>query len=493
MTDPFAYDNLETVRAEPEARSMIETFRAIGYSVETAVADIIDNAISAGATRIWIDFKWKGAETLLSIKDDGHGMDEDELITAMRPGSRSPLEERGRYDLGRFGLGLKTASFSQCRKLTVVSKKAENPIGAFTWDLDFVNVTGKWDLIRSNQPEVHGMLEDLVSGTVVVWENLDRLVREAREEDKEALNKFLETVESVKKHLAMVFHRFLEQGRVALFFQQRKVEAWDPYLKGEDGLQPLPEEQLQSGQVRVKGYVLPHKSKISETTFRYAEGPKGWNEQQGFYIYRNQRLLVAGDWLGMFRKEEHFKLARIQVDLPNTLDAEWQIDIKKSVARLPPHLKSQLKAIALRVREQAVEVYRHKGKVLQRKFTGFEFQYIWNEKVRHGKRFYEINTEHPAIRMFLEAMPGQEKNLKELLRFIEETVPVPLITIREAEQPEIQCSPFEHVDQGPVRKLMQQMFDKLLATGKTDEQAKGIIMNIEPFNHFPQHLELLKK
>lgn len=493
MTDPSAYDNLETVRAEPEARSMIETFRAIGYSVETAVADIVDNAVSAGATSIWIDFEWKGPGTYFRVTDNGHGMGESELIQAMRPGSRSPLQDRGKHDLGRFGLGLKTASFSQCRKLSLVSKNADSSATGFTWDLDFVNTTGNWDLIRQNDPDFLGQLDDLPSGTIVIWENLDRLIREAREEDKEALNKFLETAESVKKHLAMVFHRFLEQGRFSLFFQQRKVEAWDPYLKGQDGLQSFPEEQLQNGQVTVKGYVLPHKSRISENTFRYAEGPRGWNEQQGFYIYRNQRLLVAGDWLGMFRKEEHFKLARIQVDLPNTLDAEWQIDIKKSVARLPFHLKSQLKAIASRVRAQAVEVYRHKGKVLQRKFTGFEFQHVWNEKVRHGKRFYEINREHPAIRNFLEATPGQEKNLKELLRFIEETVPVPLITIREAEQPEIQCSPFEHVNHEPVRNLMKQMFQKLIASSKTDEQAKSIIMNIEPFNHFPQYLELLKK
>jgi signal transduction histidine kinase len=130
MIDPAAYDKFETVRAEPEARTMIETFRAIGYSVETAVADIVDNAVSAGATHIWIDFEWKGSDTFLSIRDDGHGMDQEELIRAMRPGSRSPLEDRGRHDLGRFGLGLKTASFSQCRKLTVVSKKMGNPVVA---------------------------------------------------------------------------------------------------------------------------------------------------------------------------------------------------------------------------------------------------------------------------------------------------------------------------------------------------------------------------
>ena len=488
MTDSSAYDNFETVRAEPEARSMIETFRAIGYSVETAIADIVDNAISAGATHIWIDFEWKGSDTFLSIRDDGHGMDEEELIGAMRPGSRSPLEDRGRHELGRFGLGLKTASFSQCRKLTVVSKKAESPVSAFMWDLDFVNTTGKWDLIRRNQPEILVRLDGLASGTIVVWENLDRLVREAREEDKEALNKFLETAESVKKHLAMVFHRFLEQGRFALFFQQRKVEAWDPYLKGEDGLQSFPEEQLQNGQVTVKGYVLPHKSRISESTFRYAEGSKGWNEQQGFYIYRNQRLLVAGDWLGMFRKEEHFKLARIQVDLPNTLDAEWQIDIKKSVARLPPHLKSQLKAIASRVRAQAVEVYRHRGKNTK-PFQGQRFVPLWIDHKRGNKWFYKINRAHPILeKIQTQATIEPGKAIEILIRLIEENIPTKSIFIKETEESELQGKPYEGTNQDDIKMLMKSIFDSLIEQGKTGEEAKAVIINLEPFNHFPEHI-----
>lgn len=493
MATPSKYDHLETVRAEPEARSMIETFRAIGYSVETAVADIIDNSISAGASSIRVDFEWKGSGTYLKITDDGHGMDEAGLIQAMRPGSRSPLEDRGKYELGRFGLGLKTASFSQCRKLTVLSKKTGGKVSCFTWDLDFVNATGNWDLIKQTDSEFHELLDNLTSGTIVLWENLDRLIMGAKDEDKNALNKFLETAEMIKKHLAMVFHRFMEQGKFSLFFQQRKVEPWDPYLKGADGLQSFPEEYLQNGQVTAKGYVLPHKSKISENLFRIAEGPKGWNAQQGFYIYRNQRLLVSGDWLGMFRKEEHYKLARIQIDLPNTLDADWQIDIKKSVARPPFGLRNQLKAIAALVRGQAVEVYRHKGRVLQRKFSVGEFQHVWSEKVRHGKRFYVINRDHPAILAYIDSAASQEKQLNTLLRLIEETVPVSLITIRESEQPEAQCTPFEHVNHEPVRELIQQMFDNLIAVGKSEEQAKATIMNIEPFNIFPQYLELLKK
>ena len=123
MKQMIDYSSLQTVTATPEASSMIETFRSIGYNIETAIADIIDNSISAEAKNIWINFEWLGADTWLSIKDDGFGMNNEELIQAMRPGSKNPLEDRTDNDLGRFGLGLKTASFSQARKLSVISKK----------------------------------------------------------------------------------------------------------------------------------------------------------------------------------------------------------------------------------------------------------------------------------------------------------------------------------------------------------------------------------
>lgn len=188
----------------------------------------------------------------------------------------------------------------------------------------------------------------------------------------------------------MVFHRFIETGKIKIYFQDRPVEAWNPFLNGENATQGFPAEPLQNGKVTVKGFVLPHKSKITEEVFKNAEGPKGWNEQQGFYIYRNERLLLAGDWLGMFRKEEHYKLARIQIDLPNSLDAEWQIDIKKSVARPPLILREQLKAYAGQVRNQAVAVYRHKGKNVKQ-LPGQKFVPLWIEHKRGDKWFYKIN------------------------------------------------------------------------------------------------------
>jgi len=483
------YKQYQTTSAEPEASSMIETFRAIGYSIQAAVADIIDNAVSAGAKNIWIDFAWKGANTWLSIKDDGCGMNNKELIQAMRPGSRNPAEERNSKDLGRFGLGLKTASFSQCRRLSVLSKKVKSSDVFWTWDLDYVNQTGKWELVQYLPKEFLKDLKDLTSGTVVIWNELDRLVKNLHEESTTAHDRFLQTMEQVKRHLSMVFHRFIESKKITIWFKGKKTEAWNPFLPDHSATQKLPEDPAHKNKVKVRGFVLPHKSKLTAEEFKKAEGPKGWNEQQGFYIYRNERMLLAGDWLGMFRKEEHYKLARIQIDLPNSLDEEWQIDIKKSVARPPLVLRDQLKAYASRVRAQAVEVYRHKGKVLQRKYATIEFQPVWHEKLRHGKRYYEINREHPLVSAALQSGRKADTGLNQLLQLIEETVPVPLISIRESEQPELQGSPYDGISHTAVLQMMKLLYRSLIAQKKTDEQARSMILNIEPFNNFPQYID----
>ncbi|MCF6151842.1 MAG: ATP-binding protein [Candidatus Kuenenia stuttgartiensis] len=489
MTSSIDYTKYQTVEAIPKASSMIETFRAVGYSIEAAIADIIDNSISAGAKNILVNFEWKGSRTWLSVKDDGHGMDNEELIQAMRPGSKNPLDDRSSNDLGRFGLGLKTASFSQCRKLSVISKRENCKPVFWTWDLDFVKQTGKWELIKYLP---HGNFENEInsvkSGTIVIWNDIDRLVKDLQKDDENALDKFLEIMKQVKKHLAMVFHRFIENGRVKIFFQDRPVEAWNPFLPNEPATQGFPEESFYNGKVIVKGYVLPHKSKISEDKFKEAEGPKGWNEQQGFYIYRNERLLLAGDWLGMFRKEEHYKLARIEINLPNNLDSEWQIDIKKSIARPPLALRNQLKAYAGKVRSQAVEVYRHKGKNVK-PYPGQKFVPLWIDHKRGDRWFYKINREHPLIeKIRKQAEDKPDKAIDTLLKFIEETIPVKSIYIREAEEPEAQGKPFEGIKHDDIWTLMKNISDSLTKQGKTKEEAKAVIINLEPFNHYPEYI-----
>lgn len=486
------YSNYQTTSAIPDASSMIETFRAIGYSIETSIADVIDNSISAEAKNVYVDFEWKGSKTWISIKDDGFGMNNEELINAMRPGSRNPLDERSANDLGRYGLGLKTASFSQCRKLSVVSKSKVSEISYWTWDLDFVNHTKKWELVKYLPDDnFKNKLDELLSGTIVIWNDIDRLVKDTDENDKKALDKFLQTIEFVKKHLAIVFHRFIEKGKIKIWFQNRLIEAWNPFMLDEQATQSFPAEPLYFGNVVIKGFILPHKSKLSSDKFKIAEGVKGWNGHQGFYIYRNDRLLVFGDWLGLFRKEEHYKLTRISIDLPNSLDSDWQIDIKKSVARPPVILKDQIKAYAVNVRSQSVEVYRHRGKTV-RLLPGQSFVPFWKEHKRGDKWLHVINREHPILNKIKEqAKTDSEKAIETLLKIIEETTPAKSIFIKEAEEADSQAKPFEGIDTEPVLNLMKQMYLSIIQSGKTDLQAKSIIKNIEPFNNFPHLIDLL--
>ena len=291
------YDSLRTANAIPCAASMIETFRAIGYNIETAVADIIDNSISANAKNVWVTRHWHGDKSFITIKDDGCGMNSQEIIDAMRPGSHSPLEERSKTDLGRFGLGLKTASFSQCRKLTVLSKKSGYHSAYWTWDLDYVAQTNEWTLLQWIPEYLDESVDDIEHGTLVIWSDLDKVVRKGTSEnDINAKEKFSNSLDRVRQHIAMTFHRFLEEKSLKIFWCGHEINPWNPFCISESKTQSRPTEGIVGG-IKLKGYVLPHKSAFSsEKAYNVAEGINGWPAQQGFYVYRGKRLLLAGDW-----------------------------------------------------------------------------------------------------------------------------------------------------------------------------------------------------
>jgi hypothetical protein len=487
------YTNILSTSAEPEASSMIETFRAIGYSIETAIADIIDNSITAGAKNIWIDYDWKGANSTLSILDDGTGMNNENLIQAMRPGSKNPLDERNREDLGRFGLGLKTASFSQSRKFTVLSKARDYKPVFWTWDLDFVSQKKAWKLIRYIPDEEHWVtkVENMDSGTCVIWWDLDRLTKDTSEDCEVAKSKFLGTMDSVKSHISMVFHRYLDEG-LKIYLRNREIKSWDPFMIGFDGLQPKPETRFEGGSIKIKGFVLPHRSKLSLEEYNYGKGPKdSWTAHQGFYVYRNRRLLVAGDWLGLFKREVHYDLCRIQIDLPNNFDDNWQIDIKKSIARPPSIYREQILALSKEVRAQAVEVYRYRGKILIRNLASGEYFPFWEERARHGKRFYKINRNHPILNDLLSKSGDLKKEFEKVIQFIEETIPVPLITLQESENEKPLGQPFEGIDHNAMKETMQKLFNNYVSSGLSVEKAKARILNTEPFNFYPEYIEFI--
>lgn len=483
------YSNIETAAAEPCASSMILTFRAIGYNLETAVADVIDNSISADAKNIWFNSEWKGGNSVISILDDGCGMNNDELIQAMKPGAKNPNDERDEKDLGRFGLGLKTASFSQCKNLIVVSKKEGFDIVYWIWDLNYVNTYDRWELIRYPIPDEYLLaLDKLKSGTLVIWTDLDRIIPpETSISNEIAKDKFLAQMDKVKQHLAMTFHRFIERKSVKLFCWGHEVKPWNPFLFSET-TQSFPDEFI--GEAVMKGYVLPHKSHLTEDIYKSAEGVNGWTNQQGFYVYRGKRLMLAGDWLGMFRKEEHYKLVRIQIDLPNNLDTDWQIDIKKSTARPPFVYREQIKKYALAVRNRGVEVFRHRGKILTTRKQQ-EFQPLWLEKKKGQKYSFIVNRDHLMIgelKRLAETEPS--KAIELLLRFVEETVPTKSVFIREAEQGET-AEPFEDTNLEVVKAMIKKIVEAQCASGKSMEQIKLLLLNMEPFNNFPELIEII--
>ena len=371
-------DRLDYELAAPRAAAIVESLRAIGYSLPTAIADLVDNSITAGAQNVWLRFAWDGADSVVSITDDGDGMSEKELTEAMRPGALGPLDKRAENDLGRFGLGLKTASFSQCRRLTVASSSRSDGMAVRRWDLDYVVKHDEWRLLKSpaaGSQQRLSALDVMDHGTVVLWECLDRVVGDAKPDNELVHDHFLRAIEDVKLHLEMVFHRFLSgiQPALAIYLngtdEESRLRPWDPFLEDHPATYSTPVDPISfgGGTVYLEGFVLPHKELLGEEGHRRAAGPAGWNAQQGFYVYRNRRLVVAGSWLGLgadrpWTKEEHYKLARIRVDIPNTMDLAWRLDVKKSSAYPPSQLRPRLKALAGDVRKQAREVFAHRGK-----------------------------------------------------------------------------------------------------------------------------------
>jgi len=487
------YDKLQKAEATPEAASMIETFRAIGYSLETAIADIIDNSISAQAENIYINRIWRGGKSVITIKDDGEGMNSNEIIQAMRPGAQNPLSDRSETDLGRFGLGLKTASFSQCRKLSVLSKRKDCTTAFWSWDLDYVAESHKWELLQWMPEEFTSELDNLQSGTLIVWSDLDRILPlQTAETDENAKYKFSASLDKVKNHIAMTFHRFIEEKSIKILWGEHEIEAWNPFCLSETKTQTRETENIKGG-VIMKGYVLPHKNNFStEQAYKKAEGTNGYPAMQGFYVYRGKRLLLAGDWLGLFRKEEHYKLVRIQIDLPNKLDTEWQIDIKKSKAHPPAVCREQLESYAKSVRSIGGDVYRHRGKILKQR-AGQNFQLLWLEKKKDNKWSFVVNREHLMIQDLKNlAKEKPEYAIEKLLRFLEESIPTKTIYINEAQDEETQKIPFADMDINLIKEVLMLMYNNQIVQGKTPVQAKALLKTQEPFNNFEDLIEELK-
>jgi hypothetical protein len=484
-------------RAAPHPAALIEAMRSLGYTLETAVADLVDNSISHGATEVRIQFNWAGQKSTISINDNGFGMNEQQLVEAMRPGTHNPRVERAADDLGRFGLGLKTASFSQANRLSVITHAPGSPNAERVWDLPFMSTSNDWILLRQASDEALEHAKWMIeqpSGTSVVWEGLDRLVGDAPVDNINAHKAFLEAADRVAKHLSMVFGDFFT-GPNAIRFKVGNVvlKRWDPFLRDHAATQILPTEHLPSGKygVTAQPFVLPHHSKLSKEEFEYAAGTKGWNAHQGFYIYRNKRLISAGGWLSLgMTRDEHLKLARIRIDLGNDVDFDWKLDVRKSVASPPVPLRQELKRIARLTRDRAQEVYRHRGRRLVTTAQSNDFSSVWEEISMRGRKLFRINREHPIV----QAMTAQDESgraVEALLKLVEQSLPLAAIYIRHAEAPEEQPSPFDDTKDRQFSEMLADLYLGLLASGRTHAQSIASLSALSSAKARPHLLAVL--
>lgn len=403
----------------PSPDVLMNSMRSIGYSFKTAVADIIDNSISAHATEVRI-YTPINDNLFISFFDNGEGMDRDELLNAMKYGSNR--DSYGESDLGRFGLGLKSASLSQCKKLTVVSKKNDK-LSAFCWDLDSVLYSKTWDCLELDFDEIEQMpmieiLKEASQGTLVVWQNFDIIYKKSSGHVREALS---EEVEDTEKHLSLVFHRFINRpfNPLKIYINNDKIVGFDPFLEEH----PKTDSQKPSiikcegADIKIQQFILPHMSDLSNSDIEKLGGDDMLRRGQGFYIYRNDRLIIYGTWFRLASSNlssELYKYGRIKVDIPNVLDDMWDIDIKKQNATIPKQILSSLKKAVSNVRSRSKDKSSKRAKLKLEK----DDAKIWNKNLnRNEKEVFFINCDSKFVKNFVDGFEDNDK--AKIIRFLE--------------------------------------------------------------------------
>jgi len=407
----------------PTASALMATARSFGnYDLAAALADLIDNSIQAKAEKIFIEFVPENDDVVVRIRDDGIGMDREALINAMRPASTHPKEIREKTDLGRFGWGMKSASLSQAKVLTVVTWQKDKIYGA-RWNIDDLD---DWAMDFFENAEATRLLDTAVeneSGTEIIWSHSDRLFDIGSNASiDERLN---DKIAHARNRLSLIFHRYLsgqETKKLNIYLQGSPLSPIDPFMKSHHATQSEGEEIIRMGngqEVSIQPYILPHFSKLSTQEKAQLGGDEGMVRNQGFYLYRNKRLIIYGTWFRLIPHGELSQLIRVRVDLPNSLDSEWKITVDKSDAQLPVTLKKRLREIVLNFSKKSTSVHRNKGV----DFSKMGREPVWKRNAQNGRIRYLINRDHPLVEELLIEHQEKESVARDVLSLIESFLP----------------------------------------------------------------------
>ncbi|RYD72315.1 MAG: ATP-binding protein, partial [Verrucomicrobiaceae bacterium] len=365
------------VPALPNARRTIAALRDIGYDFNSAVADLVDNSVSAGARLVSIEVSRDETGFQMTLEDDGVGMSPGKLLEALRLGSESEYRSDS---LGKYGMGLKTASLSQCRTLVVVSCNGGEDARGYALDLDHISRGNSWELLELHPEDlaVDPRYERIIQsgGTIVLWEGLDRMEKEflGFRRPGAAENWFGRLIRDLELHLRITFHRFLEgtarDGSVNIYVNGKSLKPWDPFCRSEPNTTRLKKysftvrEGTSSVNVAIEPFVLPVREGeygfSSAEAWQEAAGLLPWNDSQGYYVYRRDRLIHCGGWLRTRAKDEHSKYARVGIFFDDDeADELFSISVNKAQLRLPASLFEYLKGyVNVEVVKSAQRPYR---------------------------------------------------------------------------------------------------------------------------------------
>lgn len=416
--------------ASPNPEYLIKSIAEQGYSLETSLADLMDNSISANADKIEVLIDMEAEPFRLFLADNGDGMNEESLIKNMQFPSNSPENKRDDEDLGRFGLGMKTASFSQTRRFTVLSKvKGEKKYNGRTWDVDFLRDNG-WKIIINSREEIDNLIiqykqlssnhyngfENYEANTVVIWNGLYKFENYLEEKNrKDALRK--EINEVTADYLSLVFHRFMERTKYPLQIRinNTQVNPFNPFPEEEKDFRQIEPKQSQfkSDVIKIEGYVLPSRSieesrqGLSKWTTRY----RGLMDMEGLYIYRADRIILFGGWNGLIKKAPRLQLARLKVEVGNRVDHLLHLNVAKSQISVPHELRAAFEQYIDELKIEAEREFYNRG---IRKFSGAKSQnnnQLFERSSSDKGSVLEINNNFPLIKILKDTL-NKDQNSK---------------------------------------------------------------------------------
>jgi hypothetical protein len=360
-----------------------------------------------------------------------------------------------------------------------VSRK-DGRTSAAVWDLDEVAIRNEWMVqLPYDVSGTPGVDELGDVGTLVLWQKLDRLTGGISHNAAKRAEIINRRIAEAERHLRLVFHRFTENSKLlCIMLNGRPLLPLDPFARRNPATIVDPEERLllNGSEVEIQSFTLPHHRQMSKTEWEDIAGPEGHLKSQGFYLYRGRRLILYGTWFGLCRQSELTKLSRVRIDIPNSMDADWKIDVKKSSAQLPPVVRDRLRNVIERIQNGSKRTYLKRGQ----KLVDHERLPMWSRIQAEGQIRYRPNIEHPAFSDYAESLPPElRRGFFNCIALVGASLPIEALHADMAGTAE-QIVP-DCVDEDALAQAVKATLSVLLGARKDIKEIMSLMKDVDPF------------